>query len=148
MQASVLGRDTHRKYEEAFEGNFSRAYWRRAELIKLKRVYEKREPTDGKRILVDRLWPRGLRKEDAYIDEWLKDIAPSDSLRKWYGHKEARWEEFRKRYREELNEEQKVKALQKLRREGRHQTLTLLFGARDSKHNNAAVLSELLKKAK
>ena len=117
-------------------------------MIKLKRAYEKPAPTDGKRILVDRLWPRGLRKEDAHIDEWLKDIAPSDSLRKWYGHKEERWDEFRKRYREELNEEQKVKALQKLRREGQHRTLTLLFGAKDTKHNNAAVLSELFKKAK
>lgn len=117
-------------------------------MIKLKRVYEKPAPTEGRRILVDRLWPRGLRKEDARIDEWLKDIAPSDSLRKWFGHKEERWEQFRKRYREELNEEQKIKALQKLRREGQRRTLTLLFGAKDTKHNNAVVLSELLKKAK
>lgn len=117
-------------------------------MIKFKRVYEKPSPTDGKRILVDRLWPRGLRKKDAHIDEWLREIAPSDSLRKWFGHKEERWEKFRKRYREELNEEQKGKVLQKLRQEGQHRMLTLLFGAKDIKHNNAAVLSELLKKAK
>lgn len=78
-------------------------------MLKIKRIYEKVDKTDGLRVLVDRLWPRGLTKEKARIDKWLKDIAPSDNLRKWFGHKESRWEEFRRRYFEELTNKKNCK---------------------------------------
>ncbi|MEK6572455.1 MAG: DUF488 family protein [Bacteroidota bacterium] len=115
-------------------------------MIKLKRVYEKPERTDGKRLLVDRLWPRGLRKEDARINEWLKEFAPSDSLRQWYGHKEEQWQEFRQRYRAELKKPEASELLLKLRQEGKRQTVTLLFGAKDEERNNAVVLKDFLEK--
>lgn len=115
-------------------------------MIKLKRVYKKPERTDGKRILVDRLWPRGLRKEDADIDEWLKEIAPSDSLRRWYGHKQERWQEFWKRYRAELKKPEASELLMKLRHEGKRQTVTLLYGAKDEERNNTVVLKDFLEK--
>ena len=114
-------------------------------MIKLKRVYEKPEATDGMRILVDRLWPRGLRKDDAQIDEWMKEIAPSDSLRRWYGHKEEQWEEFKRRYKKELKEKRQL--LQRLRRAGKRGTVTLVFATKDGEHSNAAVLFELLRKS-
>lgn len=115
-------------------------------MIKLKRIYEKPERTDGKRILVDRLWPRGLRKEDAHIDEWLKGIAPSNELRRWYGHKVERWEEFRWRYRAELSKAPLKELVGELRKEANRSTVTLLFAAKDSEHSNAAVLKEVLEK--
>lgn len=115
-------------------------------MIKLKRVYEKPERTDGKRILVDRLWPRGLRKEDAHIDEWLKEIAPSDELCRWYRHKLERWEEFRKRYRAELSKAPLKPLVEELRKEGKHDTITLVFATKDGEHSNAAVLEEVLEK--
>lgn len=109
-------------------------------LVKIKRVYEKSEKGDGIRILVDRLWPRGLSKEKAKIDIWMKDIAPSDSLRKWFGHKEERWEEFKKRYKDELKDKKDLmKKIISLK------SGTLLYAARDAKRNNAAVLLEFLK---
>ena len=112
-------------------------------MIKVKRVYERPEEDDGFRILVDRLWPRGLRKSEAKIDLWLKEVAPSSELRKWFSHREERWEEFRRRYREELKEKQeileKIKAL-----EGEKGVITLLFSAKDAEHNNAVVLREVL----
>jgi uncharacterized protein YeaO (DUF488 family) len=113
-------------------------------MIKLKRIYEKPERTDGKRVLVDRLWPRSVRKEEALIDEWLKEIAPSDTLRRWYGHKVERWEDFRKRYRAELSKAPAKELVQKLQKEGKRSTVTLLFVASDSEHSNAAALKELL----
>ena len=111
-------------------------------MIKLKRVYDEPMAADGKRILVDRLWPRGIAKEKARIDEWLKEIAPSDELRKWFGHDPARWDEFRERYRREL--EAKAELLSGLRKLAGKGTVTLLFAARDEEHNNAVVLKEML----
>ena len=110
--------------------------------IHIKRVYEKAERDDGARILVDRLWPRGLSKDSVRMDDWLRDIAPSDSLRKWYGHKPERWPQFRRRYSEELREH--AAELDELRDLARHDPVTLVFGARDEIHNDAVVLRELL----
>lgn len=112
--------------------------------IKLKRVYEPASRADGTRILVDRLWQRGLRKEDAVIDHWLKDLAPRTALRQWFGHDVERWTEFRKRYRAEIAEQPEV--LAELRSLARKGPITLLFGAHDELHNNAVVLHELLAK--
>jgi uncharacterized protein YeaO (DUF488 family) len=113
-------------------------------MVEVKRIYDPPSPDDGKRILVDRLWPRGVRKDNAAIDEWLKEIAPSNELRKWFGHDPARWEEFRKRYAKEL--ESKRDLLKRLQAESRKGTLTLLFAAKDSTHSNAEVIRELLSK--
>lgn len=111
-------------------------------MIRIKRVYEEQAAEDGKRILVDRLWPRGIAKEKARIDEWLKEIAPSDELRQWFGHDPARWDEFRERYRREL--ETKAELLGHLRAVAKGETVTLLFAAKDGEHNNAVVLREML----
>jgi uncharacterized protein YeaO (DUF488 family) len=111
--------------------------------IKLKRVYEPASRTDGTRILVDRLWPRGLSKEDAAIDHWCKELAPSTALRQWFGHKPERWEEFRKRYKAELA--QQPEALAELRGFSRKGLITLLFAAHDELRNNAVVVCELLR---
>ena len=115
-------------------------------MIKLKRIYDTPERTDGKRVLIDRLWPRGVRKEEARIDAWLREIAPSDELRRWYGHKIERWEEFRKRYRDELSRVPLKELVEELRKEGKRSTVTLLFAATDTQHSNAAILKELLEK--
>ncbi|WP_395698726.1 DUF488 domain-containing protein [Methylocella sp.] len=110
--------------------------------IGVKRVYEPPAAADGMRVLVDRLWPRGLRKDAASIDLWLKEVAPSAALRKWYGHEPERWPEFRKRYEAELDERQAdVETLLRLAREG---PLTLLYAARDGERSNAEVLWERL----
>jgi len=109
--------------------------------MKIKRIYEKPDKEDGIRILVDRLWPRGLTKEKAAIDIWLKDIAPSQELRKWFGHEPGKWEEFRKRYRLELKEKEEQLSL--LKDQINKGTVTLLYGAGDEKHNQAVVLMEL-----
>ena len=108
--------------------------------IKIKRVYEPRDKDDGLRILVDRLWPRGLTKEKASVDLWLKDIAPSTDLRKWFGHDPSKWQEFKKRYLKELkgNSEQ----VQLLKQEVDKGTVTLVYGAKDEEHNEALVLQE------
>ena len=111
-------------------------------MLRIKRIYDSPAAEDGNRVLVDRLWPRGLTKEGARVDEWLKEIAPSDELRKWFDHDPARWEEFRTRYREELKTQ--VGLLDKLRGEARKGTVTLLFAAKDAEHNNAVVLKEML----
>jgi len=109
--------------------------------IRLKRAYEPADPTDGIRVLVDRLWPRGIKKSEAAIDVWLKDVAPSSALRQWFGHDPAKWNEFQKRYRAELSHNA---ALQELREVVAHnKRITLVFGARDPDHNNAVVLSEV-----
>ncbi|HEX3879132.1 MAG TPA: DUF488 domain-containing protein [Bryobacteraceae bacterium] len=110
--------------------------------VRLKRVYEPPSEQDGKRILVDRLWPRGLTKEKAAVDLWLKDIAPSTELRKWFGHDPARWTEFQKRYRAELKRNKE--AVSSLQREAESGPVTLLYGAKDEKHNEALVLQSLL----
>jgi uncharacterized protein YeaO (DUF488 family) len=113
-------------------------------MIKIKRVYEKPVKEDGWRVLVDRLWPRGMKKEAAHLDAWMKDVAPSDALRKWFGHKPERWSEFRKKYRSELKGKKELVAeLKKMAKE--HETMTLLFGAKDEDHNEAVVLADALK---
>ena len=111
-------------------------------MIKIKRVYDKPKKDDGFRILVDRLWPRGLSKDKAKVDLWLKDIGPSDKLRKWFSHKEERWLEFKKRYEEELKE--KGELIKKIKELQRDNTVVLLFGAKDKERNNAVVLKEFI----
>jgi uncharacterized protein YeaO (DUF488 family) len=110
--------------------------------IQLKRVYEDPAKSDGTRILVDRLWPRGLTKEKAHVDLWLKEVAPTDDLRKWFGHDPARWPEFRARYRAELKRNSDQLSL--LRQAVAKGPSTLVYGAKDEEHNQAVVLHELL----
>jgi uncharacterized protein YeaO (DUF488 family) len=111
-------------------------------MIVLKRAYEPKSPEDGRRVLVERLWPRGLSKERAGLDLWLKEIAPSPGLRRWYGHEPGRWPEFRRRYREELRDHpEEMLLLLELARLG---PLTLVFASRDGAHSSAAVLREVL----
>jgi uncharacterized protein YeaO (DUF488 family) len=110
--------------------------------LKIKRVYEQPAKGDGKRILVDRLWPRGLTKEKASIDLWLKDIAPSTELRKWFGHDPDKWKEFKKRYYQELKNNKEPVAI--LNEELKTKVVTLLYGAKDEQHNEALVLKEWL----
>ena len=113
--------------------------------FRTKRVYAPPQAGDGLRILVDRIWPRGLSKEAAGLDLWLKDIAPSPALRTWFGHDPARWREFQARYREELKAPERAAALERLRTLGRgSQVVTLLFGAREERHNHAVMLAGLL----
>lgn len=110
--------------------------------VDLKRAYEPPSPADGMRVLVDRLWPRGLTKEQLAVDFWLKDVAPSTRLRGWYGHRAGRWELFAAKYREELAQcPDLLRLLDELRRRGR---VTLIYGARDTNRNHAVVLREVL----
>lgn len=109
-----------------------------------KRVYDTPDPGDGMRVLVDRLWPRGLSKERARVDVWLKDVAPSRELRAWFGHDPVKFEEFRRRYEAELATEPARSALAELRELARKQHVTLVFAAHDTEHCNAVVLRELL----
>jgi len=111
-------------------------------MIKLKRAYEKPSRDDGLRILVERLWPRGLTRERAAVDLWLKEVAPSPELRKWFGHGPARWERFQKRYWKELEENEE--AVQLLKQKGKQGTVTLVYAARDEKHNGALALKRFL----
>jgi uncharacterized protein YeaO (DUF488 family) len=111
-------------------------------MIKVKRIYDQPSSHDGRRILIDRLWPRGIKKDGAPIDEWLKDIAPSNELRKWFGHDPAHWQEFKKKYARELRSQKDL--AEKLKEEARHGTITLLFAAKDIEHNNAVALKEIL----
>jgi uncharacterized protein YeaO (DUF488 family) len=110
--------------------------------VRMKRAYERPARDDGTRILIDRLWPRGLSKKAAAVDEWLKDIAPSTALRQWFGHDAARWKEFQRRYRDEIR--QNPLQLRKLRALARQGPITLVFSARDEAHNDAVVLRALL----
>ncbi len=110
--------------------------------LRLKRAYEPAGPGDGARILVDRLWPRGVSKAKAALDDWVKDIAPSTELRKWFGHDPARWSEFQRRYRAELRGQ--AKALDSLRERARAGVVTLVYGAHDEEHNDAVVLRGVL----
>jgi uncharacterized protein YeaO (DUF488 family) len=110
--------------------------------LNIKRVYEKPDKQDGKRVLVDRLWPRGLTKEKADIDLWLKGIAPTTELRKWFNHDAAKWEEFQKRYRNELNNNKEQVSL--LKEQLKKGIVTLVYGAKDEDHNEALVLKEWL----
>jgi uncharacterized protein YeaO (DUF488 family) len=111
-------------------------------VIKAKRVYAPVESSDGRRFLVDRIWPRGIRKDAAHVEAWLKDAGPSDELRKWFGHDPARWAEFKRRYRRELNSRRGV--LQPLVEAAQQGDITLVYSARDEEHNQAVVLKSLL----
>jgi uncharacterized protein YeaO (DUF488 family) len=113
--------------------------------VRLKRAYDAPEHADGYRVLVDRLWPRGVSKEEAQLDEWARELAPSAELRKWFGHDPERFDEFRRRYIEEL--EAHDEKLRELRRRARGETVTLVYAARDTEHNDAVVLAELLRGA-
>ncbi|MFA5588948.1 MAG: DUF488 domain-containing protein [Dehalobacterium sp.] len=116
-------------------------------MIQIKRVYEELGDDDGHRILIDRLWPRGISKENAHIDLWLKEIAPSTELRKWFNHDPEKWEEFKKLYRDELSEKKEmINQIKEL--EQKHETVTLLFSAKDTEHANAKVLLEVLEEKK
>ena len=114
----------------------------RASDIRLKRAYEPPGPADGQRILVDRLWPRGVSKAEAKIDRWMKDLAPSSALRTWFAHDPGRWDEFRRRYRAELK--QHASDMGELRRLARGGTVTLVYAARDEARNDAVVLRNAL----
>jgi uncharacterized protein YeaO (DUF488 family) len=118
----------------------------RATAVLLKRVYEEPSDDDGTRVLVERLWPRGITKERARIDQWLKEVAPTAELRRWYGHREERWPEFRRRYEEELRTREEARAaLDALRALGRVGPLTLVFAAKDAAHCSAHVVADVLK---
>jgi uncharacterized protein YeaO (DUF488 family) len=117
-----------------------------AERITYHRVYEETAPRDGKRVLVDRVWPRGMRKEDAHLDEWLRDVAPSSELRKWYGHDPERFTEFRRRYLAELRDGEHREAAEHLRDLAAHDRVMLLTATKDVDHSQAAVLAEWLNK--
>ncbi len=110
--------------------------------IHLKRAYEAREPSDGKRILVERLWPRGLTKEEAHLDAWVKDVAPSPELRKWYAHDPEKWPEFQRRYRDEL--ESNPAGIEELRQAMGKRAVTFVFAAKDPVRNSATLLREYL----
>lgn len=114
-------------------------------MVRMKRVYDPYAPGDGKRILVDRLWPRGIKKEDSKIDEWIKEIAPSTELRKWFSHDVTKWPEFRRLYKGELAE--RTDLVKRLVEDAKKGTITLLFAAKDTEHVNAAVLKEVIDKA-
>lgn len=112
--------------------------------IQIKRVYDPSKKTDGVRILIDRLWPRGIAKEEAKIDRWLKDVAPSTALRKWFGHDPEKWPEFKERYFRELDAHKD--AVNEIRQRARTEMVTLVFGAKDARHSNAEALVEYLKR--
>jgi uncharacterized protein YeaO (DUF488 family) len=118
----------------------------RAGDIRIKRAYEPPASADGMRILVDRLWPRGVTKEALAIERWIKEIGPSDALRRWFGHDVERWDEFRRRYAVELTKQTEL--LAELRSLARRGTLTLVYAARDDAHNNAVVLRDVLTRAR
>jgi uncharacterized protein YeaO (DUF488 family) len=111
-------------------------------MFKLKRVYEKPSRDDGFRVLVERLWPRGLKKDEVKYDLWLKDVAPSSELRKWFSHDPEKWKDFERRYREELQEQ--TDAVKLLKQKGREGTVTLLFSSHDEEHNNAVALKKYI----
>lgn len=112
--------------------------------VRVKRAYDAPEPGDGYRVLVDRLWPRGVTKEALRLDGWMKEIAPTPDLRKWFGHDPERWEEFRRRYGRELSEPAQRRLLAELAERARSGMLTLVYGARDREHNGALVLRETI----
>jgi uncharacterized protein YeaO (DUF488 family) len=117
----------------------------RGRSVQIKRIYDERSPSDGYRVLVDRLWPRGIRKQDAAIDDWLRELAPSAQLRKWFDHDPSRWLEFRRRYRAELR--QHTSQVNALRQRTAHRRVTLIYSARDTLFNQAAVLKEVLQES-
>lgn len=115
-------------------------------MITIKRAYDPPSEADGERILVDRLWPRGLKKEAVHLSSWIKDLGPTTELRKWFGHDPSRWEEFRRRYERELQNPEKQVLLRDLGERSRHGVVTLVFGAKDEVRNNAVVLKNLIER--
>jgi len=114
-------------------------------MITIKRVYDRPEPTDGTRFLVERLWPRGMKKDTLRLDGWLKEVAPSDALRRWFGHDPAKWQEFQRRYFAELDS--KPEAWQPILKAAQRGNVTLLYSARDTEHNNAVALKAYAEKS-
>jgi uncharacterized protein YeaO (DUF488 family) len=112
--------------------------------VRRKRAYEPAAPDDGHRVLIDRIWPRGVSRERAHLDEWARELAPSSALRQWFGHDPARFSEFRRRYERELAAQ--AEKLRALRRHARHGTVTLVYAARDTEHNDAVVLADVLER--
>ncbi|MGE5596511.1 MAG: DUF488 domain-containing protein [Hyphomicrobiales bacterium] len=112
--------------------------------VSIRRVYDDPGPGEGYRVLVDRVWPRGVSKDELQADEWFREVAPSTELRRWYGHEVEKWEEFRRRYRQELAGTEAAAALERLVERARNGHLTLLYGARDGEHSQAEVLRELI----
>ncbi len=115
-------------------------------MLKIKRAYEPKAAGDGKRIYVDRLWPRGLSKADFVFDEWIKELSPSDELRKWFGHEPDKFPEFKSRYIKELTDPSKQELLKRIARTAEASIVTLVYSAKDQEHNNAVVLAELINK--
>jgi uncharacterized protein YeaO (DUF488 family) len=111
-------------------------------MIQIKRVYDEPESSDGKRFLVERLWPRGMKKEKLKMDSWVKDVAPSHELRQWFNHDPERWEEFQRRYRKELENHEEAWGM--ILEAGKTGNVTLIYSARDEQHNNAAALKKYL----
>lgn len=112
-------------------------------MLQVKRVYDPPSKEDGVRILVDRVWPRGMTKEKAHVDEWRKELGPSDALRTWFGHDPAKWDEFRRRYREDLRARGRWAELQAIAERAKKEDVTLIFSARDAEHNQAVALKEM-----
>jgi uncharacterized protein YeaO (DUF488 family)/uncharacterized OsmC-like protein len=137
METSLVGDDDI--HTEEFSG-YPEAEQEWDMNIKIKRVYEQPDKDDGKRILVDRIWPRGISKDKARLSDWRKDLAPSNDLREWFGHDPERWEEFKERYQAELEEAGKMGDLRDIADRAGEENVTLLFGAKDTKHNNARAL--------
>ena len=115
-------------------------------MLQIKRAYEPAVPADGYRVLVERLWPRGVRKDDARLDDWLKDLAPSDELRRWFDHDPARFQEFKKRYKRELRSPEAQELLERLAQRAARQRVTLVYSAHDEENNNAVVLADELER--
>ncbi len=113
--------------------------------LRVKRVYEEPEEVDGERILVDKIWPRGLSKEKARLSDWRKDLAPSNELRKWFGHNPERWEEFKERYHAELEEAGKMEEVREISGMAEDRNVTLIFGAKDTEYNNARSLESFIR---
>lgn len=115
-------------------------------MVRIKRAYEPSVRSDGHRVLVERLWPRGVRKDDAHLDGWLKEIAPSDALRRWYGHDPARFPEFRRRYEQELRSADAKEILDELVQRAAREPVTLIYAAHDEEHNSAVVLAGVIER--
>jgi uncharacterized protein YeaO (DUF488 family) len=112
--------------------------------VHIRRIYEPPTLKDGYRVLIDRVWPRGVTKQEARLDEWARNLAVSTDLRRWFGHDPAKWDEFRRRYRAELLAPEHRAALDALARRARHETVTIVYGTRDEQHNNAVALADML----
>jgi uncharacterized protein YeaO (DUF488 family) len=113
-------------------------------MLKIKRAYEKKENNDGKRILIDRLWPRGVSKDEAGLDEWQKELAPSTALRQWFRHDPKKWDEFKKRYRNELAAPNSRRLLEEIARNAGQHNVTLIYSAKDTEHSDVLVLKEMI----